>query len=1365
GPWSEDRELDLTPCFERGVLVPLLNVLFLLFAVCRIRHLQTLYSFPAGYGKGAMCWIKLLFAGVIAATAGLELVTLVNKQGLLDSANIFTASQLLQLATLVVSVVLHYYEQTRSRRSSDILLMYWLTAWFVSLVVLRTDYLRSSDYGLDAWNVRYTSVTAMAALFFLELWPRKAFEYTLPEDSDSDSELNSDMARDSPEETANIFSRMAFSWISPLLVLGQHRLIDENDMWRLPAKRAPLDAVEQFDARWQSELSKGRALALLRALLKTHGALFALAGVFKLFQDLMQFAQPMLLARLIQFATTYATDNPQPVSHGVFYATVMFLCQVVLTVFLHQYNQLCMVTGMMAKSSLIAVIYKKALWLSNEARQENTTGNIITLFSVDVQNISGATNTAHMVWSSPFQIILAIYLLYNTLGWSVLAGVVVMATAIPINSWLSKRMKKLYVAQMNNKEKRISLTEEALSGAKIIKLYAWERPFLQRIQHVRESLELVMLRKFGTAYALGGVSVVVIPFLVSFMTFFVYATYDGVSHGPLTAQRIFVSLSLFNLLKGPLTLLPMQISTQIGAAVSLGRIHKLLISDELDSDCITRLASVRKVKPAPLSSPHDVSEEAAVAVHVKDGKFQWSNKGPAILDNINFCVRSNEHLAVVGRVGSGKSSLASALLGDMRREQGEITIHGQVAYAPQQPWIMNATLRDNILFGLKYDHEFYNRVVDACALRPDLAMHPAGDMIEIGEKGINLSGGQKARVSLARAVYSRADVYILDDPLSAVDAHVGKHLFEYVIGPSGLLRSRCRIHITNAIPYVKRCDTVMLLHDGVQQESGTIAELMECRGEVYKLVNEYGGGDTLSNTPEASSPVAPSISSASVEADRINSSDSLTQSRRPSLDSLPPASIAPIQRTGQLQATNDDDTPLGVLIAKEESAVGRVSMSSYISYLRECTWGGVVVYVVGIIFNQGMLVLSNVWLKMWSSANEAHERGDAQVRLHSPTFYMSVYAMLGLCAAVACFVRYNTLWEVCVANSARSTHNKMLRAVFRSPMSYFDTTPLGRILQRFSKDQDSVDQKIPLAVASWSLNLLNVTLSLTVISVSLPPFSVVIIPVIVLFSYYRNYYLETSRTLKRLDSTTRSPIYAGFQETLTGVSTIRAYGKPERFIAENLRRIDANQRCYYSLISLDRWLSIRLEWISAFVVFGAALLGVVSLVYGKADAGLVGLAVTYALQSTQQLSYMLRLGCDVENNMCDYVRIQEIEQLPSEAPEVIEDNRPEKAWPEQGMLEFKGYSTRYREGLDLVLKDLSFRVMPNQKVGIVGRTGAGKSSLTLALFRIVEAAGGKILLDGEDIAQYGLFDVRSKLSIIPQDPVLFAGTVRENLDP
>ncbi|KAJ1996422.1 hypothetical protein GGI25_000485 [Coemansia spiralis] len=1390
GPWSVRRELDLTPCFEHGILLPSLNGLFLVLGIHRIRHLQRLHSLPAAYCNNAAYWIKIVLASAIAVAAAVELFYYIDLTGVLNGFNVFIVAQLFHVAMLVVAVLLHHYEHIKSRRSSDILLLYWLSAGIVSLIILRTDYFVEneprSEYSA-LWVARYIYSIGIAALFCVELWPRRINEYILPEDTDvlgafgNSSYTEESTGKCAPEESANIFSRLSFAWMSPLLEFGQHKQIGEGDLWKLPAKYAPLNVVEKFDANWQYELSNSmhHTPSLLRALWKTHGAPFALAGVFKLIQDILQFTQPVLLSRLIGFVASHATDNPLPISYGFFYATAMLICQAIQTIFLHQYFQLGMVTGMKAKSSLTAAIYKKALRISNDTRQEYSTGSITTLFSVDVERIGGVTDYAHIAWSGPMQIALAIYLLYITLGWSMFAGIIVMVAAIPANGWIIGRMRQLQVVQMKNKDKRTSLIEEVLSGAKVIKLYAWERPFLQKIQHVRESLELVTLSKYGKMFALNSLSSMVVPFLVSCMTFLIYSIFDGVSHGPLTAQLIFVSLSLFNLLRFPLTVFPIIISSIVEAHVAIGRVYKLLTSDELDPGCITRLESIRKSKNSSSvalknSTNTNYQEIGAVdvtaAVEVKDGSFKWSNNGSVILDNINLIAQSSEHLAVVGRVGSGKSSLVSALLGDMQRERGEIVIHGQIAYAPQQPWIMNATLRDNILFGLKYDEAFYNQVIDACALRPDLDILAAGDMTEIGEKGINLSGGQKARVSLARAVYARADVYVLDDPLSAVDAHVGKHLFERVLGPNGLLKSRCRIHITNAIQFITKCDSVMLLRDGTPLEYGAVADLIESRSHVYNLIQEYGISEA-SSTP-VSSTLTPSVSNAKLidiqgdlQSDTLDMDNSYSsQRRRSTMNTLPSASIAPIQRTGRLRVIDSNETR-NVLISEEVSAVGKISYSAYIDYFRECTWAGMAWFIGTTFLSQGLLVLSNVWLKIWSSANEAHDHSLLDSYERGPMYYIAIYSLFGLASAALYYVRSVVQWSVCVVRSGRSTHQKMLDAVFHSPMSYFDTTPLGRILQRFSKDQNSVDEVIPRTVSAWLQNLTSILFSILVIVAALPAFGLVMIPVLIFFFYLKSYFLNTSRTLKRLDSTTRSPIYASFQETLVGASTIRAFNQQERFMAENLRKIDANQRCVYPYLSLNRWLAVRIEWMSAFVIFATAILGVVALLYGKGDAGLVGLSVTYALQSTQQINWMLRMECDLENSMCDFVRIQEIEQLAPEAPEVIEDNRPEKSWPEQGTVEFRGYSTRYREGLDMVLKDLSFSVRPREKVGIVGRTGAGKSSLTLALFRIVEAAEGSILVDGKDISQYGLFDLRSKLSIIPQDPVLFAGTVRENLDP
>ncbi|KAJ2812496.1 hypothetical protein H4S07_001361, partial [Coemansia furcata] len=863
--------------------------------------------------------------------------------------------------------------------------------------------------------------------------------------------------------------------------------------------------------------------------------------------------------------------------------------------------------------------------------------------------------------------------------------------------------------------------------------------------YVRESLELASLSKFGQMFAWASVSMTTVPFLVSFTTFLVYSVFDGVSHGPLTARLVFVSLSLFNLLRSPLILLPKSISTLVDANVAASRIHKLLMSDELDLESVTRLERVRRLNRRSYVQGNSGNDDKEIAVLVTNGAFGWSSNDLVLLNNISFSALSNEHLAIVGRVGSGKSSLLSALLGDMQKVMGDVTMRGKVAYVPQQPWIMNATLRSNILFGLKYEEFFYNRVINACALRPDLDMLTAGDMTEIGEKGINLSGGQKARVSLARAVYARADIYILDDPLSAVDAHVARHLFDQVLGSAGLLKSRCRIHATNAIQFIGKCDSVLMLQDGLVAEYDTVSNLMKKGGLVHDLIQEYGVAE--STLPDALGDIKES---------------STIRSRRLTIDSLPPVGIMPTQRPGQMRVASSSGP--GGLITKEVSAVGKVSIATYIDYFRASTWSSWSLFAFSLLLSQGFLALSNIWLKIWANANETREREGIPDK-HGVLYYIAIYGAFGVASSIlSCFYQM-VQWSVCAVRCGRTTHRNMLAAVFRSPMSFFDTTPQGRILQRFSKDQTSADEGIPNTFGSWLQNLASVSFSFAVIVYSMPVFGLVIMPVIFSFVYLKNYFLDTSRTLKRLDSTTRSPIYASFQEMLVGAQTIRAYGKSDSFMAENLLKIDANQRCSYFLLSINRWLAVRMELMSALIVFAAAISGVVSLLYGKVDAGLVGLALSYALENTQQINWMLRVEGDLENSMCDYVRIQEYEKLTPEAPDVIEDNRPTRSWPEQGMVEFRNYSTRYRAGLDLVLEDVSFSVKPREKVGIVGRTGAGKSSLTLALFRIIEAAGGQILLDGEDIAQYGLFDVRSKLSIIPQDPVLFAGTVRENLDP
>ncbi|KAJ2045828.1 hypothetical protein H4S04_005414 [Coemansia sp. S16] len=1256
--------------------MPVLNVLFIGLATYRLKKLQALYALPSLYTKTAVYWVKVTLASAIAAAPVLKLLFTASTQPLWGIFDVFTVGLLFQSTAYVGALRLHHYEHTRMRKSSDILLLYWLFTIVVSLVTLRTDlatrYTLFETYSAVRM-MRYTMLALTFALFSAELMPRKMSEYVLAEDDDDDMTSTSRFGVRAPMEDANIFSLLTFSWMSPLLKLSQSKQITEDDLWEVPSHIAPVDVAETFDVHWQHELDHHLHCtpSLWRALWRTTGTHIVIGGFFKLIHDSFSLLNPVLLSLLLEFVASHTSASPQPMSHGYFYASCMLGLQIIQTIVFQRSVQIDMDTKLKINTSLTTALYKKSIRLSNESRQEYTTGAVAMLFWTDVARVGGVIDYIYTVWSAPLQVVIVIYMLFNTLGYSVFVGVAIMAASVPLNNHVSKRLFTAIDELTKNQAKRASLIVEVLSGIRAIKLYAWEHPFVRKIQHVRESLELVSLSKYGQTLAWFSISSTAVPFLVSFTTFLIYSLFDNESHGPLTARLVFVSLSLFGLLRSPLVTFPTAISVIANAKISMNRIHKLLTSDELDLESVTRLERVRQSNHRSPVQGSSGSNNNGFAVQVTDGSFCWLSKEVAILDNINFSALSSEHLAIVGRVGSGKSSLLSALLGDMRKEKGNVVLCGQVAYVPQQPWIMNATLRSNVLFGLKYDETFYNRVIDACALRPDLEMLTAGDLTEIGEKGINLSGGQKARVSLARAVYARADIYILDDPLSAVDAHVARHLFDHVLGPEGLLKSRCRIHATNAIQFIGKFDSVLMLQDGLVAEYGAVGDLMEKGGLVHSLIQEYG----------------------------VAESDSL--------DTLSP------------------DSPPG---------------------------------------STGFLILSNVWLKFWSSANEIHER-DGTPERHGVLYYFAVYGTLGLVSSVLSYSQSIVLWSMCAVGSGRTTHRNMLDAVFRSPVRFFDTTPLGRIQHRFSGDQFSVDEAIPRTFAAWFQGIITVIQSLAVIVLSIPAFSLVIAPVAISFFYLKNYFLDTSRTLKRLDSIVRAPVYSGFIETLSGVSTIRAFGKSDKFMAKQLKMITAGSRCAYLTMSLNCWLSVRLEFMSAFIVFATAMLGVISLLYGRMDAGLVGLSLSYALQNTQQIGALLKVEGELENKMCDFVRVQEYAKLTPEAPDVIEDNRTARSWPEQGMVEFKNYSTRYREGLDFVLKDVSFSVRPHEKVGIVGRTGAGKSSLTLALFRIIEAAEGQILLDGEDIAQYGLFDVRSKLSIIPQDPVLFAGTVRENLDP
>ncbi|XP_063235793.1 multidrug resistance-associated protein 1-like isoform X1 [Bacillus rossius redtenbacheri] len=1108
---------------------------------------------------------------------------------------------------------------------------------------------------------------------------------------------------------------------------------------------------------------KKRQASVLPAIFKAFGLPFIFGSMLKLGQDILMFISPQILRLLITFV-----EGDDPLWKGILYALLMFVTASVQTLILAQYFNRMFIVGMHIRTALISTIYRKALKMSNSARKESTVGEIVNLMSVDAQRFMDLTSYLSMIWSAPLQIALALYFLWGILGPSVLAGLAVMIILIPVNGYIANKSKTLQIRQMKNKDERVKLMNEILSGIKVLKLYAWEPSFEEQVLRIRGK-EMKVLKQ--AAYLNAGTSFIwtCAPFLVSLVSFATFILVDETNI--LDAKTAFVSLSLFNILRFPLSMLPMLITNLVQASVSVKRMNTFMNTEDLD----------------PNSVSHEPVEKQPIVV--ENGSFAWGKEEPPVLRNISLAVSQGSLVAVVGTVGSGKSSLVSALLGEMDKLTGRVNTKGSVAYVQQQAWIQNASLRDNITFGKPLDHSAYLRVVEACALKPDLEMLPAGDQTEIGEKGINLSGGQKQRVSLARAVYSNADLYLMDDPLSAVDSHVGKHIFENVIGPAGMLRKKTRVLVTHGITFLPEVDLIVVLKDGEISERGTYKELLEKKGAFADfLIQHLGEGDTteadlvdLKEQLDSSLGVEElqeKLTRAILRHSESHSDDGSgkVRSRSGSLQrqrSYESSNSPSISRSGSLKrvASNEKGKPPKVgekLIDVEKAETGRVKWSVYSHYLRSI---GMIFTVATLFCNavfQGFSIGANLWLSVWS--NDVYSKltspnvsgNSTETSCGNQEMYLGVYGALGAGQVLTTFLAALCTY-VGTLKAARMLHDLLLCNVMRISVSFFDVTPIGRILNRFAKDVDTLDNTLPNTIRSWVTCLFSVVATLFVISYSTPIFIAVIIPVGFLYYFIQRFYVATSRQLKRLESISRSPIYSHFGESITGATTIRAYHVQERFISESEEKVDINQICYFPGIIANRWLAVRLEMIGNLIIFFSALFAILG--RDTMSPGLVGLSVSYALQMTQTLNWLVRMTSDVETNIVAVERIKEYAEHKQEAPwENPAITVPDK-WPSDGRVEFKDYKVRYREGLDLVLKGITFTVRGGEKVGIVGRTGAGKSSLTLGLFRIIEAAEGRILIDGVDISQLGLHTLRSRLTIIPQDPVLFSGTLRQNLDP
>ncbi|XP_004373344.1 multidrug resistance-associated protein 1 [Trichechus manatus latirostris] len=1275
--------------------------------------------------------------------------------------------------TMLLATFLIQLERRKGVQSSGIMLTFWLVALLCAAAILRSRIMAALKEDAQVDVFRDVTFYIYFSLVLVQL-VLSCFSDRSPLFSETVNDPNP-----CPESSASFLSRITFWWITGMMIRGYRQPLEGTDLWSLNKEDTSEQVVPVLVKNWKKECAKSRkqpvkivysskdlakpkggskvdvneeaeALiikspqkerdpSLFKVLYKTFGPYFLMSFLFKALHDLMMFAGPEILKLLIRFVN----DKKAPDWQGYFYTALLFISACLQTLVLHQYFHICFVSGMRIKTAVIGAIYRKALVITNSARKSSTVGEIVNLMSVDAQRFMDLTTYINMVWSAPLQVVLALYLLWLNLGPSVLAGVAVMILMVPVNAVMAMKTKTYQVAHMKSKDSRIKLMNEILNGIKVLKLYAWELAFKDKVLAIRKE-ELKVLKKSAYLAAVGTFTWVCTPFLVALCTFAVYVTVD--KNNILDAQKAFVSLALFNILRFPLNILPMVISSIVQASVSLKRLRIFLSQEELEPSSIER----QPVKDGGGSN----------SITVRNATFTWARSDPPTLSGITFSVPEGALVAVVGQVGCGKSSLLSALLAEMDKVEGHVAIKGSVAYVPQQAWIQNDSLRGNILFGRPLQERYYKAVIKACALLPDLEILPSGDRTEIGEKGVNLSGGQKQRVSLARAMYCNSDIYLFDDPLSAVDANVGKHIFENVVGPKGMLKNKTRILVTHSISYLPQVDFIIVMSDGKISEMGSYQELLARDGAFAEFLRTYA---SVEQEQDAEDEGLMGSSGPGKEAKLMENGMLVTDTTGKQLQrqlsnssSYSGDTHKHHNSTAELQKPGTQKEATWKLMEADKAQTGQVKLSVYWNYMKAIGLFISFLSVFLFLCNHVASLASNYWLSLWTddpivNGTQVHTK----VRL-------SVYGALGISQGIFVF-GYSMTVSIGGILASRRLHLDLLHNVLRAPMSFFERTPSGNLVNRFSKELDTVDSMIPQVIKMFMGSLFNVIGACVVILLATPIAAIVILPLGLIYFFVQRFYVASSRQLKRLESVSRSPVYSHFSETLLGVSVIRAFEEQERFIRQSDLKVDENQKAYYPSIVANRWLAVRLECVGNCIVLFAALFAVIS--RHSLSAGLVGLSVSYSLQVTTYLNWLVRMSSEMETNIVAVERLKEYSETEKEAPWQTEEMAPPSSWPQVGRVEFRDYSLRYREDLDLVLKHINVTIEGGEKVGIVGRTGAGKSSLTLGLFRITESAGGQIIIDGVDIAQIGLHSLRFRITIIPQDPVLFSGPLRMNLDP
>ncbi|XP_074811025.1 ATP-binding cassette sub-family C member 8 isoform X9 [Natator depressus] len=1388
--YNVDKGVLNNGCFVDALnVVPHVFLLFITFPILFIGwgsqsskvhiHHSTWLHFPGHNLRWILTFI-LLFVLVCEIAEGIV------SDGVSESRHLhlYMPAGMAFLAAITSVVYYHNIETSNFPKLLIALLFYWTLAFITKTI----KFVKFCDNGVGFSQLRFCLTGLLVILYGMLLAVeinvirvRRYVFFKTPKEVKPPEDLQ-DLGVRFLQPFVNLLSKGTYWWMNTFIKTAHKKPIDLKAIGKLPIAMRALTNYIRLNEAFEAQKNKRSpypqgSKSIWCALCCAFGRPLVLSSTFRILADLLGFAGPLCISGIVHHVGKgNNTIRPQIKILGVFFissqeflanayvlAVLLFFALLLQRTILQASYYVAIETGINLRGAIQTKIYNKIMQLStsNMSMGEMTAGQICNLVAIDTNQLMWFFFLCPNLWAMPVQIIVGVLLLYYLLGISALIGAVVIIVLAPVQYFVATKLSQAQRSTLEYSNERLKKTNEMLRGIKLLKLYAWEHIFHSSVEETRQK-EMTSLKAFALYTSVSIFMNAAIPIAAVLITFVVHAHLTG--NADFSPSVAFASLSLFHILVTPLFLLSSVVRSTVKALVSVQKLSEFLSSEEIGEE-------------------HDKCSESRNAdnhskYQITNGFFTWTPEGSAALSNIDIRIPQGQLTMIVGQVGCGKSSLLLATLGEMQKTSGnvfwnssipdsetgedvspeketavdmEVRKRGSVAYASQKPWLLNATVEENITFESPFNKQRYKAVIDACSLQPDIDILPHGDQTQIGERGINLSGGQRQRISVARALYQQTNVVFLDDPFSALDIHLSDHLMQE--GILKMLREdkRTIILVTHKLQYLPHADWIIAMKDGTIQREGTLKDIQKSESELFEHWK------TLMNRQDQ-------------ELEKETIIERKTVLERKNLRRTRYSREALLkddeEDEEEITESDDDDDNLSSVLHQRAKmpwrACGKYLSSAGILLLP--------LLILSQFLKHTVMVAIDYWLAKWTSdvisaKSDLEQKNCSVCQEFNHSRYSRMFSILCCLGIILCLVTSIAV-EWTGLKVAKKLHYCLLNKIILAPMRFFETTPLGSILNRFSADCNTIDQHIPATLECLSRSTLLCVSALAVISYVTPMFLIALLPLAIICYFIQKYFRVASRDLQQLDDSTQLPLLCHFSETMEGLTTIRAFRYEGRFRQKLLEYTDSNNIASLFLTAANRWLEVRMEYIGACVVLIAAVTSITNSLYNQLSSGLVGLGLTYALMVSNYLNWMVRNLADMEIQLGAVKRINGLLKTEAENYEgLLSPSQIPQNWPDRGEIQIQNLSVRYDSNLKPVLKHVSAHISPGQKIGICGRTGSGKSSFSLAFFRMVDTFEGRIIIDGIDIAKLPLQTLRSRLSIILQDPILFSGTIRFNLDP